>query len=591
VASIAAGDDPLFGGRLAGIAPRARLVVARVLPPAGLIPLEIVLEAMAWAIFEKKADVISMSIGNNQTATSGISIWTKVCEEAVSQGTMVCVAAGNNADGPCPDTIVVPGDARLVVTVGAIDPEGRLADFSARGNREPASPLYGKPNAVAPGVNIVGARSRSADLPVVLGTDGLYTGMSGTSMATPMVAGCLALMKSRALELGWPVPPRELMDIYYAACHALHDENGTPYCPGSEIGHGLVDMQEALSLIEVKRKAARPATADGKESGSSTASATATGPQVQDQAAMPACASCGTEYLSKIGVFSSHQVCHTCGEAICKTCWVRGLRQCARHAGAPASATPAPTPDRPTRPEAIVMQNTPYQVLSKTHTADAFLNGFDKKVRRPGVFRRPGESRDLFVDEKHRFEFVRTFGKVVQYECKAKGVFSGPGMHLSAIVLSAGCGGETGDPPEDLLEQIAGRDGLAVEPNQFHVAGVFCRAGWPAAFLAGDRSRANVQFLFVDPGEGSLWEVHPADSEFGEIFDPEAEDQKDRRAVEGLNSSPGLSTMGGTVALDGLPQRLKLAGRYLEKAVANSRGRFRMVEHRGKKIILRASVL
>ena len=583
VASIAAGADERFDRKLSGIAPRAHLVVARVLPTNGIIPLEIVLEAMAWAIFDKKADVISMSIGKYRSPANGKSVWSRVCEEAVSHGTMVCVAAGNNEDGPCPDTIIIPADARLVVTVGALDPDGFLADFSARGNPQPESPLFGKPNSVAPGVNIAGARSQMADLPEVPGTGGLYTGMSGTSMATPMVAGCLALMKAKALDVGWNASARELIDVYYAACRPLKDEHGTPYCRGSEIGHGLVDMEQALALIEVKRQkgAAAPVAA---AAGAAAPVPNAPVPNAPEVAATQSCASCGHEYRSKVS-FQSDHVCRACGRPICKVCWASGRRNCAQHERAERPravrlAAPEPAVAEPIRPPA-----------SKIHTADAFLNAFDSRVREQRVFHRPGDNHEQFIDEKHRYEFVRTVGKIVQYECKPKGFFSGPGMHLNAIVLAAECGGDSGDPPEDLLEQIAGRNGLEVAANQFHICGVFSRGGWPEGFRARDLSRGNLKFVFVEPGEGSLWAVYPEDGEFRGLFDPETDDQKRQRARSELDGSPELSTMGGTVALDALCRKTNLPAAYVERAVAESHGRFRTVEHRGKKNVLRASVI
>ena len=74
---------------------------------------------------------------------NGRSIWTRACDEAYRQGTIVCVAAGN-PDPSFPESIVVPGDAKTAVTVGAIDKARQLARFSAMGSDRLDSPLYGK---------------------------------------------------------------------------------------------------------------------------------------------------------------------------------------------------------------------------------------------------------------------------------------------------------------------------------------------------------------------------------------------------------------------------------------------------------------
>lgn len=102
-------------------------------------------------------------------------------------GDGVVCAAGNN--GPSPGSVTIPGNSRTVITVGAVDENGRgMSGGRGRGRGEPAGSMsYSgrgptrecvvKPEILAPGTDIVSC-----------GTTGGYTKKTGTSMAVPVVS-------------------------------------------------------------------------------------------------------------------------------------------------------------------------------------------------------------------------------------------------------------------------------------------------------------------------------------------------------------------------------------------------------------------
>jgi subtilisin family serine protease len=141
---------------------------------------------MSWAVSQHAA-IVSMSLGGDPG--DGTSPLERAVDELSSTSTTLFVIAAGNS-GPEPGTITSPGAAASALTVGAVDGTDAMADFSSRG------PLINgviKPNIVAPGVNIVAARAAGTSLgdPV----DDNYTALSGTSMATPHVAGIAAILK------------------------------------------------------------------------------------------------------------------------------------------------------------------------------------------------------------------------------------------------------------------------------------------------------------------------------------------------------------------------------------------------------------
>jgi len=164
-----------------GVAPEAKIVPVKVLSKGGSGSWEGVMKGVEYAA--QHADIMSMSLGGGASA-SGNVVETAV-KNAIKAGVACVIAAGNS--GPSAKTIGTPGVVEEAITVGAIDNAGTIASFSSRG---PTVYNTSKPDIVAPGVNV----------PSLWKNGGTNT-ISGTSMATPHVAGLVALILSKDKNL------------------------------------------------------------------------------------------------------------------------------------------------------------------------------------------------------------------------------------------------------------------------------------------------------------------------------------------------------------------------------------------------------
>ncbi|MEU6089792.1 S8 family serine peptidase [Streptomyces sp. NPDC047085] len=182
VASTVAGTGSASDGKEQGVAPGARLAVGKVLDSDGRGQESWIIAGMEWAARDQHARIVSMSLGGGGDATDPMS--QTVDRLSHDTGALFVVAAGNGGRR----AISSPGAADAALTVGAVDAKDQLADFSSQGPRDGDAGL--KPELTAPGVDIVAARSHYRR------GSGYYTTMSGTSMATPHVAGAAALLAS-----------------------------------------------------------------------------------------------------------------------------------------------------------------------------------------------------------------------------------------------------------------------------------------------------------------------------------------------------------------------------------------------------------
>jgi hypothetical protein len=185
---------------------------------------------------ERAPDILTNSWGCPPLEGCDRQVLRPAVAALTAAGIFFVAAAGNSGPG-CRTLVDLPAPVPEAFTVGAVDEQGRLASFSSRGPAAGPSP---KPDVVAPGVAV-----RSA-LP-----GGGYGELDGTSMATPHVAGVVALM--------WAANPKLIGDIPKTAnllrataeppegtarSRGTQDDCGGP---ANTIGAGLVDAYAAVA--------------------------------------------------------------------------------------------------------------------------------------------------------------------------------------------------------------------------------------------------------------------------------------------------------------------------------------------------------
>jgi subtilisin family serine protease len=259
VAATIAGTGAAAPGVRQGVAPAAHLVIGKVLGDDGSGFDSQIIDGMEWAA--PQADVINMSLGSAFPTDGSDPLSQAVDNLSKQYDTLFVLAAGNG--GPVSQTLGTPAPASEALTVGATDRDDHLAAFSSRG------PVVGtyhlKPEIVAPGVDIVAARAAGT----LLGDpqNRLYTSLSGTSMATPHVAGAVALLVQQHPD--WSAG--QLKDALIGSADPIGED-------GFDAGAGRVDIgssvAEALrpdrAVIDVTLPRPRPAGHDEALSWSNT---------------------------------------------------------------------------------------------------------------------------------------------------------------------------------------------------------------------------------------------------------------------------------------------------------------------------------
>ena len=231
VCGVCSGSGALSKFRYSGIAPKSRIFALKALNGQGEASANKILDAMEWVFDNHKKlniKVVCMSfgsepLGHNDPIMLGADALRK-------EGVVVVAAAGNS--GPEYQTIKSPGISSKIITVGGIDDNRyddfsynkkyfEIADFSSRG---PAFRNV-KPDVVAPSVDIVSC-----------GTKDFYTVLSGTSVATPMIAGLACLL----IEKNGNLTPDKIKNILIQTCQPLGFEMNLE-------GYGLPNAERALT--------------------------------------------------------------------------------------------------------------------------------------------------------------------------------------------------------------------------------------------------------------------------------------------------------------------------------------------------------
>jgi serine protease AprX len=248
-------DDVGGHGYFTGVAPGANLIGVGT---GDAIFVFYALEGFDWVLSHRtqyNIKVVSNSWGNTPDANQPfdpndpINVASKAAHDA---GITVCFAAGN--DGPGTDTLNPYSVAPWVIGVAAGNKDGAtLADFSSRGRYDDAQ---FHPTITAPGVGIVSTRAPNTALPVLGAAEGdtdiqpqwipYYTTMSGTSMATPHVAGVCALLYSVRSDMSPDLAKRLIVNT--ATPMPLYKQ----YASGAGYINAYAAVAQAKSIKSVK---------------------------------------------------------------------------------------------------------------------------------------------------------------------------------------------------------------------------------------------------------------------------------------------------------------------------------------------------
>ncbi|MGJ0848127.1 S8 family peptidase [Tissierella praeacuta] len=215
VAGIIAGNGFSSNGKYMGIAPKANILGIKALDENGSGNISDIIAAISYIVETKdrfNTKIINLSLGTPANNTCDRDPLCKAVDMAIKSGLIVITAAGNS--GPKEGTILSPGINKNAITVGAVDDkrtidpsDDTIAPFSSRG---PTIEGLMKPDIVAPGVNIRSLSNIKLDS---------YSSLSGTSMATPLVSGSVALLLNKHGNLS----PQEIKNRITSSCIDLNE--------------------------------------------------------------------------------------------------------------------------------------------------------------------------------------------------------------------------------------------------------------------------------------------------------------------------------------------------------------------------------
>jgi serine protease AprX len=253
VAGIVAGNGGRSGGLFVGVAPEANIVDVRVLSSTGSGRTSSVVRGIEWVLAHRTTyniRVLNLSFGAPASTSYRTDPMSAAVEIAWRRGLVVVVAAGNG--GPAGGTVASPGIDPYAITVGATDDHGTisprddtLAPFSSWGSADSNA----KPDLVAPGRRIISLRVPGSaldllypDRVVTTPSGATYIRLSGTSMATPVVSGAIALLLQRRPSL----TPDQVKAILVGTTQPYGQDSGGALPDPTADGTGLLDALAAV---------------------------------------------------------------------------------------------------------------------------------------------------------------------------------------------------------------------------------------------------------------------------------------------------------------------------------------------------------